>query len=216
VVSGVGKSSLRLVRGKGESRRPLGPGLRLFGRASGRPVPLRELELWPNDRVRYRLDAAGRIDYLELDAPVKGVSDDRSARLYSWEARKTRRQLEATVNRRVSVGRLRDLRVVERGVSGRVVALEVVGTKGSTVVRGFDVRRLLDLREILTVIELQRDPAGEIVAAVFAGKGWGHGVGLCQVGAYGMALRGAGYRDILSHYYRGTEVKRAATARPVP
>jgi len=164
--------------------------------------------------VLYRLDDDGRIAYLELDAPVKGVSDDRSARLFSWEERKTRRELEATIHRRVSVGRLRDLRVAQRGVSGRVVALEVVGTQGSTVVRGFDVRRLLDLREILTVIELQRDDDGEIVAAVFAGKGWGHGVGLCQVGAYGMALRGAGYRDILVHYYRGTAVRKVATARP--
>ena len=53
---------------------------------------------------------------------------------------------------------------------------------------------------------MQQLEKGEITAVVFAGKGWGHGVGLCQVGAYGMALRGATYRQILSHYYRGTRV----------
>jgi stage II sporulation protein D len=85
-----------------------------------------------------------------------------------------------------------------------------VGSRASTVVRGFDVRRLLDLRESLLVIEPQRDARGRIEAVVFAGKGWGHGVGLCQVGAYGMALRGASYREILGHYYTGTAIERIA------
>ena len=75
------------------------------------------------------------------------------------------------------------------------------------MVRGFDIRRLLGLRETLTVIEVQRDASGKLEAVVFAGKGWGHGVGLCQVGAYGMALRGSDYREILSHYYRGTRIQ---------
>ena len=48
---------------------------------------------------------------------------------------------------------------------------------------------------------------GRLEAVVFAGKGWGHGVGLCQVGAYGMALRGADYAEILAHYYRGARLE---------
>lgn len=206
VVSGVGKNSLRFVQGKGEIRLPVAPRPYLFGRAGGKSVSVERLEIWPGDRVRFRTDANGAVDLLELAPPVKGASDDRSAAVYSWEERKTRRQLEAAVNQRVSVGRLRDLQVLRRGVSGRVVELRVVGTRGSQVVRGFDIRRLLDLRDLLTVIEIQRDAAGEIRAVVFAGKGWGHGVGLCQVGAYGMALRGKTYREILSHYYRGARL----------
>ena len=80
------------------------------------------------------------------------------------------------------------------------------GSRSSTIVRGFDVRRLLDLRESLMVIDLQRDERGRIEAAVFTGKGWGHGVGMCQVGAYGMALRGASYLEILGHYYTGATI----------
>ena len=110
---------------------------------------------------------------------------------------------------------LLDLRAVRRGVSGRIVELAVVGSKGSTVVKGFDVRNLLDLRESLTVIELQRDPSGRITSAVFAGKGWGHGVGLCQVGAYGMAMRGSDYKEILSHYYPGIALSKGDAA-PAP
>ncbi len=150
----------------------------------------------------------GEIDFLELMPPVKGTSDDRTSRVYSWEVRKTRRELEAAINRRVSVGRLQDLQGVRRGVSGRVVELKVVGSKATTTVRGFDVRRLLDTRESLVVLEVQRDSRGRIDAVVFAGKGWGHGVGLCQVGAYGMALRGSSYRQILAHYYSGTQLEK--------
>ena len=89
-----------------------------------------------------------------------------------------------------------------------------MGSRASAVVRGFDVRRLLDLRESLLVIEPKRKAGGEIEAVVFAGKGWGHGVGLCQVGAYGMALRGADYRQILAHYYTGTKIERLTPRRP--
>ena len=93
-----------------------------------------------------------------------------------------------------------------RGVSGRVVELRVVGSRATTVVRGFDVRRLLDLRESLVVLEEQRDDQGRLESVLFTGKGWGHGIGLCQVGSYGMALRGASHEQILAHYYRGARL----------
>jgi stage II sporulation protein D len=212
VISAVRREGLRLVRGKGSVTLPVSPDVALFGRSGGKPVPAERLELWPGDGVRYRTNAAGQIDFLELRPPVKGTSDDRSARVYSWEERRTRRQLEAAINRRVAVGRLKDLEIVRRGVSGRIVELRAVGSRASTIVRGFDVRRLLDVRESLLVIEPQRDRGGDIEAVVFAGKGWGHGVGLCQVGAYGMALRGADYRAILGHYYTDAKIERLAPA----
>ncbi len=211
VVSGVGRESIRLVQGKGELRLPVASGAALFGRAGGYAVPAERLLIWPGDQVQFH-SREGAIDFLELLPPVKGAADDRTARVYSWEERRTRHELESAINQRVGIGRLRDLEVVRRGVSGRVVELRVVGSSGSSVVRGFDVRRLLDLRESLLVIEPQRDARGEIEAVVFAGKGWGHGVGLCQVGAYGMALRGADYRQILDHYYRGVTLERQEPA----
>jgi len=130
--------------------------------------------------------------------------------VYSWEVRKSGAELQEAVDKRVPVGTLTDLRVARRGVSGRIVELTVVGSRGTSIVKGFDVRNLLDVRESLTVIEIQRDGAGAITGAVLAGKGWGHGVGLCQVGAYGMAMRGSDYKAILSHYYPGTSLRTAA------
>ena len=211
-VSSTDVRALSVVRGQGSASLALAPSPRLFTAAGMRTFPVAELQLWPGDRVRYHQDREGRIDLLELRPPAKGLSDDRSAAVYAWEVRKTGAELQDAVDKRVPVGTLMDLRVVRRGVSGRIVELAVVGSRGTTVVRGFDVRNLLDLRESLTVIELQRDASGGITSAVFAGKGWGHGVGLCQVGAYGMAMRGADYRTILSHYYPGTTLRPAGSA----
>ena len=210
-VSGMGANSLRLFQRKNEIRLAFADKPMLFARTSGIPVAAARLEIWPGDRVRFRTNAAGKIDFLEIQPPVKGASDDRSAAVYSWHVRKTRRQLEATINRRLAVGKIRDLQVIRRGVSGRIVEMKVVGSKGTETVRGFSIRNILDLREILAVVEIQRDSSGEIDAVVFAGKGWGHGVGLCQVGAYGMAVRGAKYREILGHYYRGAEISRPSS-----
>jgi stage II sporulation protein D len=213
-VAGVGAGGLRLVRGKGSVKLPVAPDAALFTRSGGRATARAGIELWPGDSVRYRTGSAGTIDFLEVQPPIKGTSDDRSARVYSWEVRKTRRQVEQAINRRVSVGRLEGFEIVRRGVSGRIVELRVVGSRSSAVVVGFDVRRLLDLRESLLVIEPQRGADGTIEAVVFAGKGWGHGVGLCQVGAYGMALRGADYAEILAHYYRGSRIEPLDLRRP--
>lgn len=206
VVAGRSSVGIRMFRGKGEIRLPFSDAPYLFTRSGGRVVQAARLDLWPGDRVRYRRGADGRIDLLELRPPVRGTSDDRSHSRYAWEVRRSRRQVEAAVNRRVSIGRLKDLRVARRGESGRVVELEVVGSRASTVVKGFDIRRLLDLNESLIVFEIQRDESGGIEAVVFAGRGWGHGVGMCQVGAYGMALRGSDYRQILAHYYQGARL----------
>jgi stage II sporulation protein D len=207
---GADARTLNVSRGKGSAAWPIADAPRLFTAAGARSYPVPELQLWPGDRVRVHRDGAGRIDFLELRPPAKGLSDDRSAAVYAWEVRKTGDELEDAVNKRLSVGRLEDLRVIRRGRSGRIVELQVVGSNGTTTVKGFDVRNLLDLRESLTVIELQRDASGRIASAVFAGKGWGHGVGLCQVGAYGMAQRGADYREILQHYYPGIAITKSA------
>ena len=214
VVRGGSAAGIRLAQGKADVTLRVSPSAALFGLAGGRAVPAQPLDLLPGDRVRFRRGLDGTVDFVELRGPVKGASDDRLAAVYSWEVRRTREDLEETVERRLAVGRLEGLEVVRRGKSGRVVELKVIGAAGTATVKGFDIRSLLDLRENLVVVEPQRDRSGRLVAVVFAGKGWGHGVGLCQVGAYGMALRGSGYRDILSHYYRGVKLEMVDAAGP--
>ena len=76
------------------------------------------------------------------------------------------------------------------------------------------MRSALDLNDTLFTIERERDDQGRVREFVFAGRGWGHGVGLCQTGGYGMALRGRSHAEILSHYYPGATLVRLATAPP--
>ncbi|MFQ5718971.1 MAG: SpoIID/LytB domain-containing protein [Acidobacteriota bacterium] len=168
--------------------------------------PVRSLPLTLADPVRVHLDVHGRVDYVEAVRTFRGLSDDRFSRLSTWEERRLRRDLSDRLRRSLSIGRLNDLHVVSRGVSGRVSEMEFSGTRGVARLKGFRIRTALDLKETLFTIDRQRSPEGQIVAFTFSGRGWGHGLGLCQVGAYGMAVRGATYREILGHYYTGVEI----------
>ena len=95
---------------------------------------------------------------------------------------------------------------MHRGVSGRVAALKVVGKDGrSEVVEGLPIRWMLGVPD--TLFTLRRARHGTRGWGwQFEGRGLGHGVGMCQVGAYGMAQRGHDYREILAHYYRGSQL----------
>jgi SpoIID/LytB domain protein len=99
------------------------------------------------------------------------------------------------------------VRVLRRGVSGRVNLLEVEGSQGKKQVRGeLDIRQLFGgLRSSMFVVKAV--PEGNPTESVFRGGGWGHGVGMCQTGAIGMADGGKTHQEILRHYYPGSELK---------
>ena len=107
------------------------------------------------------------------------------------------------------VGAVRALEPLERGFSGRVGALKLTGIKGQVVARGdLHIRRLLGgLKSALFVVTPVGDPKAP-EAFAFTGGGFGHGVGMCQSGAMGMAEAGKNYKDILSHFYQGSQVRR--------
>ena len=97
-------------------------------------------------------------------------------------------EVAGAIARYGTVGTVRDIVPKRLGVSGRVVELEVVGAKGQLDLKGLQVRWGLGLRENLFVINRETGPRGDVERFVITGKGWGHGVGMCQVGAFGMAL----------------------------
>lgn len=89
-----------------------------------------------------------------------------------------------------------------------MVGLEAVGRSGARVeLTGFPIRRALDLPENLFAVQKVRRADGS-EAFRFLGRGWGHGVGLCQNGAYGLARAGQRYEQILATYYSGVELAR--------
>jgi stage II sporulation protein D len=125
-----------------------------------------------------------------------------------WQVRLDREELSRRINRFYPVGELIDLLPLRRGASNRVIELLIKGSATEVRVKGLRIRRVLGLRDTLFVIDREYDTSGQIQAFVFTGRGWGHGVGLCQVGAYGLALSGANYREILKKYYHGVKITR--------
>ena len=132
---------------------------------------------------------------------------DRYSRLALWQVHKTKAELDAAF-RALAVGEFRDMRVIQRGLSERLVSTEIIGTNGRATVPALRLRTLLSLRDSLFSYDIERNASGTVVGASFFGRGWGHGVGMCQVGAYGMALAGATYEEILKKYYTGIELQK--------
>jgi stage II sporulation protein D len=189
---------------------PLASAPLLFAATASGPAPVSRLPLTRHEPVLIHLDRDGRLDYLESIRPFRTISDDRFSARASWEVKVSREDLSSRLSRVLSFGELRDLQVIRRGVSGRVAELDVVGSRGTSRLTGFNVRVALQLDETLFTIERQLGEDGRITGFVFAGRGWGHGVGLCQVGAFGMAVRGADHRQILAHYYTGARLEQLA------
>lgn len=150
-------------------------------------------------------------EFLASDMPAwSKTAPVGSSRLYRWTrtvpASKASAWLRETGQ---DIGRIKSAKVEERGISGRVVRLVLVGEKGkATVERELNVRRLFGgLRSGLFVMST-RSSGGYITEFSFRGAGFGHGVGMCQTGATGMAEAGRSFEDILGHYYTGVELKK--------
>jgi stage II sporulation protein D len=132
---------------------------------------------------------------------------DRYSRLALWQVHKTKQEID-TAFRSLNIGEARGIRVIERGPSERPINTEITGTVGKTTVRALRLRTLLGLRDSMFYFDEERNSKGDLIGMTFYGSGWGHGVGMCQVGAFGMAMDGAKYDEILKTYYTGIELKK--------
>ena len=134
--------------------------------------------------------------------------DQETPDFYSWEVRYTQSELSELVNRKLKddFGLITDLIPVERGKSGRIWKLKIVGTKKTfTIGKELEIRRALSESHLYSsAFEVEKD--GDTF--VLKGKGWGHGVGLCQIGAAVMGEQGHPYDEILLFYYRGANIQR--------
>lgn len=179
----------------------------LFRQIGETVYPVRSVALVGGEPVIFHVNAAGEVDYLEVRPAPDGAAADRFSPFANWTAELSPGQAQARLGRFASgIGSLTNLRVIARGPSGRATDLEVIGTEGTRQVLGGRIRSALGLREQLFVIERRYDESGRINGFVFRGRGWGHGVGMCQVGAYGLARQGFSYEQILKAYYTGIEL----------
>ncbi|MFN6338338.1 MAG: SpoIID/LytB domain-containing protein [Cyanobacteriota bacterium] len=133
--------------------------------------------------------------------------------LFRWRRTLTAEAIQSALGARgLSVGTPRDVRVLERGASGRAIALEFVGSEGAVVLKRDAIRRTL--RQLpSTLFTLSQPQPGRWL---FEGGGFGHGVGLSQAGAIDLARRGWSVETILKHYYSSAVLKPLGTLGPLP
>lgn len=133
--------------------------------------------------------------------------DQETPDFYEWRVEYTQEELTELVNRKtkLDLGDIVDLVPLDRGMSGRIWRLQIVGTK-----RSFIIGKELEIRRALSETHLYSS-AFKVKKVdnrfIIKGRGWGHGVGLCQIGAAVMGEKGYDYDDILLYYYRGAEIK---------
>lgn len=156
----------------------------------------------------------------ELLATVLNDYDRETGDFYRWTVSYTQEELHGIITERLGrdLGPIVALEPVERGRSGHLVRLKIVGGEASfTVGKELEIRRVLSRSHLKSAaITVDYEYAGEAADGapripqriVIHGAGWGHGVGLCQIGAAVMAAEGRAYDEILRHYYEGADIRR--------
>ena len=142
--------------------------------------------------------------------------DQETPDFYHWTVEYTQEQLSELINRKLKddFGLITDLIPLERGKSGRIWKLKIVGTKKTfTIGKELEIRRALSETHLLSsafdvVKRSEECGVRSEISFTLNGKGWGHGVGLCQIGAAVMGEQGKTYDEILLFYYRGAQIQR--------
>ena len=139
--------------------------------------------------------------------------DQETSDFYRWHINYTQGQLSELISRKMKMdfGKIVDLIPLERGKSGRISKLKIVGTECSfTIGKELEIRRMLSESHLYSsafVVDKKDMKNGIPQLFEITGAGWGHGVGLCQIGAAVMGEQGYKYNQILLHYFRGAEIK---------
>ena len=132
---------------------------------------------------------------------------DQDTDFYRWTVQYTQQELSELVRRRggFDYGDIVDLIPIERGPSGRIIRLQIVGTKATRIIgKELEIRRTLSESHLYSsAFEVEKTVDGNFI---LHGSGWGHGVGLCQIGAAVMGAQGYNYMEILRHYYPQAEL----------
>jgi len=147
-------------------------------------------------------------------AQVLNNYDQETTDFYRWKVNYSQAELSELLARRsgIDFGEIIDLIPVKRGESGRIIELNIVGTKRSIIVgKELEIRKWLSNSHLYSsafVVDKTDLSNGIPQHFTLTGAGWGHGVGLCQIGAAVMGEKGYPYNEILLHYFRGAELKK--------
>ena len=140
--------------------------------------------------------------------------DRETKSFFRWRVEYSRQELEEILREKsgFDFGTLQEIIPLKRGPSGRISRLKIVGSKKSMLVgKELEIRRWLSRSHLYSsafVVKVKYHPHGKAERFILHGAGWGHGVGLCQIGAAVMATKGFSAEKILKHYFRGIEIKK--------
>jgi stage II sporulation protein D len=201
----------RLVLKSGRSERQITvrPDVFLFRTFGANSYPVKEAAIVGGEEVRYQTDSSGAVSFLEISPTDQPTVAERMSPFTNWTTSLSPSAVQSRLSRYVrGIGTLYDVNIKRQGYSRRAAELEIVGSNGVKVLKGGAIRSALRLKEQLFVIN-KRYSGTQVTGYTFTGRGWGHGVGMCQYGAYGLAKMGVKYDEIIKHYYTGVDVTKA-------
>ena len=170
-----------------------------------------EAEKW----IRFNRPAFCNTQDKKILSEVLNDYDQETVNFYRWKETLSQDKLQQLIadKLKMDLGAILDMKAVERGKSGRISKLQLIGTeKTFTIGKELEIRRTLSDSHLLSsafvVDKYDKDEQGVPQRFELIGAGWGHGVGLCQIGAAVMGEQGYHYDAILLHYYQGAEIKK--------
>ena len=170
-----------------------------------------EAEKW----IRFNPPAFCNTQDKKILLEVLNDYDQETVNFYRWKETLSQEKLQQLIadKLKMDLGAILDMKAVERGKSGRISKLQIIGTeKTFTIGKELEIRRTLSDSHLLSsafvVDKYDKDEQGVPQRFELIGAGWGHGVGLCQIGAAVMGEQGYHYDAILLHYYQGAEIKK--------
>lgn len=190
----------------------------LVGKADSRNIALEKPNLTNEDEARDWIKSSPtafcNTKETKILQQVLNDYDQETIDFYRWTVSYSQEELSQLILKRsgVDYGHILEIVPVERGTSGRIIRLKIVGTKQVMIIgKELEIRRTLSETHLYSsafVVEGCEEDDEDIPGKfIFYGAGWGHGVGLCQIGAAMMAEKGFTYDEILAHYYPGTTIE---------
>lgn len=202
--------NLNIRQGKSKRTFALRPDVFLFRQFGDDFYQVKETALVGGESVNFQTDALGAVVYLEIKPSVQPTVAEKMSPFTMWNANLSAGAVQSRLSRYVrGIGTLYDVRIKQKGYSRRATELEIVGSNGIKSLKGGKIRSALRLKEQLFVMNKRYDGNGRVTSYSFTGRGWGHGVGMCQYGAFGLGKMGVKYDAILKHYYTGIELTKS-------
>lgn len=190
------------------------PYLKAIGDTPEKTIPDLTVEANAEEWIRTSPDSFCNTTDKNILSQVLNDYDQETTDFYRWRVDYTQEEISQLINSKLNIdfGQIMDLIPIERGKSARLCQLKIVGTKQTlTIGKELEIRRALSPSHLYSsafVVD-KEDVNAEGIPALFhiIGCGWGHGVGLCQIGAAVMGEKGYNYDQILVHYYPGADLK---------